>query len=246
MLSYKSKIVLLAMAIVIRGVVATIDLNLQELQYVADHLEKSDCRKLVAALYDPDFYLENNIDIAERKLPEDISCLKLLLHWNSQPGEGKGKSHVLLVRRMKQLGHDKLAEWLSGTVFRQLGDDLNRTLFMDPFKELAQTNETESTVQETSIPTEVKDEDHDGWLLMDTVCRVLIMFFVFLIILIPAHFVWKYFRRKRNNREKEVQKRSVAQLGSARISDAERNGQHSGEMFELVHNPSSVFVDVEN
>jgi hypothetical protein len=231
--------VLLMVAVVIGGVLATIDLNLQELEYVADHLTRSDCRKLVAALHDPNFYLENNIDAAERKIPNDISCLKLLLHWNSKPGEGKGKSHVILVRRLKQLGHDKLAEWLSGTVFHQLGEELNKNLFLDPFKELAQTNETQGTVQETSAPTKDDDDDEDEWLPIDTVCCVLIAFFVSLIIAIPGHFAWKYIRKKMKNRNRKFKKRLLSKLGSAKTSDAESNPEHSGEMLELLRNTTS-------
>jgi hypothetical protein len=106
---------------------------------------------------------------------------------------------------------------------------------MGPFKELAQTNETEHTVQETLTPMMVKheDEDEDKWLWMDTIYRVLIMFFVSLSILIPAHFVWKYFRKRMTKTKKEIKKRSVAQLGSVRISDVERNGEHSGQTFKL-------------
>jgi hypothetical protein len=153
---------------------------------------------------------------------------------------------VLLVRRLKQLGHDKLAEWLSGTVFHQLGNDFNRTLLMDPLKHLAQTNETEDTVQETSTPTEVQDDDDDDeWMLLDTVCRILIMSFGSLIILIPAYFAWKYLRRKMKQRRKQVTKRSVEQLESARISDVERNGEHRVETFKLLSNTSSESEDDE-
>jgi hypothetical protein len=81
---------------------------------------------------------------SEHEIPDNISCIKLLIHWNSQLGEGKGQSHVALTHRLKQLGHENLADWLSRTVFHRLGQDLNRTLLMDPFKELAQTDKTEA------------------------------------------------------------------------------------------------------
>lgn len=81
---------------------------------------------------------------SEHEIPDNISCIKLLIHWNSQLGEGKGQSHVALTHRLKQLGHENLADWLSRTVFHQLGQDLNRTLLMDPFKEPAQTDKTEA------------------------------------------------------------------------------------------------------
>jgi hypothetical protein len=239
MLHRECGVVLFAVVVVIGGVWATIDLNLQQLEYVADHLTKSDCRKLVAALHDPTFFLENNIDAAERKIPNDISCLKLLLHWNSQPGEGKGKSHVILVQRLKQLGHDNLAEWLSGTVFRQLEEHLNTNLSEDPFKELAQTNETEGTLQDTSAQISNEDtdeEEEEEWLPIDTIFCVLIAVSVSLIIAIPGNFAWKYLRRKMKKKKRKVEKRLLSQLGSAKKSYAETDGEDDGEMLELLHN----------
>jgi hypothetical protein len=55
---------LLATILWLGAVFGTIDLNLPELEYVADHLNKRDCRKLVAALHDPNFDLVNNINAA--------------------------------------------------------------------------------------------------------------------------------------------------------------------------------------
>lgn len=88
---------------------------------------------------------------SEREIPNNISCFKLLIHWNSQLGEGKGQSHVALTHRLKQLGHENLANWLSRTVFHQLGQDLNRTLLMNPFKELVQTAKPEARYLFTSL-----------------------------------------------------------------------------------------------
>jgi hypothetical protein len=55
---------LLLMVLWLGAVLGAVDLNLPELEYVADHLSKTDCRKLVAALHDPNFDLVNNIDVA--------------------------------------------------------------------------------------------------------------------------------------------------------------------------------------
>jgi hypothetical protein len=43
-----------------------------ELVYVADHLEKRDCRRLVAALHDPHFNLLYNMDVAGVNLHSNI------------------------------------------------------------------------------------------------------------------------------------------------------------------------------
>ena len=42
----------------------TIDLNIPELEYIADHLQNLECRKLIAALHDPNFDIVTNIDAA--------------------------------------------------------------------------------------------------------------------------------------------------------------------------------------
>jgi len=84
------------------------------------------------------------IYFSECEITDDISCFKLLVCLNSQLGKGKGRSHVALTHRLKQLRHKSLADWLSWTVFHQLGQNLNRTLLMDTFKEVAQTDKTEA------------------------------------------------------------------------------------------------------
>jgi hypothetical protein len=48
-----------------------------ELEYVADHLQKRDCRRLVAALHDPHFELLNNTDVAGVNSYSNILVLKL-------------------------------------------------------------------------------------------------------------------------------------------------------------------------
>lgn len=78
---------------------------------------------------------------AESKVSEDIPCLRLLLHWNSTPDEGRGQTHEMLFRRLRQIGRDDLAEWLGKTVFHELGEDLKRSLD-NPFQEfIAETTE---------------------------------------------------------------------------------------------------------
>jgi len=45
-------------------ILGTVDLNMPQLEYVADHLEKRDCRRLVTALHDSHFDLLSNTDAA--------------------------------------------------------------------------------------------------------------------------------------------------------------------------------------
>lgn len=62
----------------------------------------------------------------ERKIDEEIPCLRQLLHWNNNPGEGKGKTHEYLVHRLRQINRNDLADWLGKNTFKQLGIDLQR------------------------------------------------------------------------------------------------------------------------
>ncbi|XP_069685076.1 uncharacterized protein [Periplaneta americana] len=185
----------------------TVDLNLPELEYVANHLKRIECKKLVASLHDPNFDIESNIDLAERKIPDDVSCLKLLVHWNSQAGEGKGETHLLLARRLDQLGHEKLAEWLSKTVFHQLGRDLNRTLLSDPFKKIIPTNDTEESTKET-LTTIEGEEASDEWLPLDTILCAVIVSFLSIILYMLARVAWvRLFKKKRTKTKKQTKEK---------------------------------------
>lgn len=57
-----------------------------------------------------------------------MPCIQHLQYWNSQAGEGKGETHEVLQHRLRQMGKDKLAEWLGKTVFQQLGVDLEKSI----------------------------------------------------------------------------------------------------------------------
>lgn len=61
-------------------------------------------------------------------MSNDITCLEHLIHWNSTPGEGKGKTHTILAHRLHQINRSDLADWLGSTVFRQLTKDLFRSM----------------------------------------------------------------------------------------------------------------------
>ena len=75
-------------------------------------------------------------------ISEDVSCLNLLLHWNSSPNEGNVQSHTILSHRLNQLNHQDLAEWLSNTVFKEMDKEINETLLENPFHFLAITERT--------------------------------------------------------------------------------------------------------
>lgn len=59
----------------------------------------------------------------EQHLPATESCLSLLTTWNN--GDGKEKSFLSVADGLRKIGRDKLADWLSDTVFTQLSMEMN-------------------------------------------------------------------------------------------------------------------------
>ncbi|KAJ8682303.1 hypothetical protein QAD02_018095 [Eretmocerus hayati] len=122
-------VIYLALTLIYNGgkksmVRATVDINLSEFRYLANHLKPFECRRLVAALHYDTYELPEDLDEAARKLSKDMKCLNLLLHWNSAESEGRGETHAVLEQRLRQLGHKKLADWLGKTTFKELSKDL--------------------------------------------------------------------------------------------------------------------------
>ncbi|XP_025836455.1 uncharacterized protein LOC112906479 [Agrilus planipennis] len=182
---------------------STIDLNLPELQYLADHLHKEECKRLVAALHFKSYDKPCLLDLAENKVPSDPTCLELLLHWNSTPGEGKGETHEILLHRLRQIGRDDLADWLGKTVFHQLGNDLEREIneALDDFQ-----NVTEKTHRYEAKPTfapPVGDVDPTEWLPFDTICWVLICGIIITILITTLKVIClKCCKRPKNKKKK--------------------------------------------
>jgi hypothetical protein len=169
--------VLLFMGIWIGGVLATIDLTLPELEHVAHNLRKRDCKKLVAALNGPRSDIINNADVAERRMPRSISCLRQLKHWNSQLGEEKEESYARLTQGLKELGHDNLAEWLTRNMIHHRVENLKRTLLVNPSVDVTQANETQADETLKRVPKFEKPEDIRKWQPLDIVlCGFLVIF----------------------------------------------------------------------
>ncbi|KAL0279544.1 UNVERIFIED_CONTAM: hypothetical protein PYX00_001074 [Menopon gallinae] len=147
----------------------TIDVNFPELQYLSDHLTEEECHKLVASLHFQVFEFPQQVAAAERRLPEDVPCLDLLLHWNSQAGEGKGSTHVEIGHRLKQIGRNDLANWLARTVFHELSENLERNVYCRLGQET------------TRPPRKLPDSGHDimtdevPWLGVDSIMAILLL-----------------------------------------------------------------------
>ena len=58
------KVIILLLNISIISIESSLDISLQELKFIADHLSDHDCRRLVAALHDANYDIKSNLDIA--------------------------------------------------------------------------------------------------------------------------------------------------------------------------------------
>ncbi|XP_063364226.1 uncharacterized protein LOC134652918 [Cydia amplana] len=133
--------------------------------YIAKHLSITDCRKLVVSLQNLNYALPSSISEAVKKVPKKVPCLQLLLAWNSEvsKGGGKGRSHVDVARRLRQLDKRHLADWLERSVFHQLAIDVHETLNSYPFKV---KKVVKTTVTKYYKSNKVSTE---GWTKYDTV-----------------------------------------------------------------------------
>ncbi|XP_072748116.1 uncharacterized protein [Anoplolepis gracilipes] len=152
---------------------ATIDVNLSELEYLAARLDPFECRRLIAALHYTTYDLPKNLAAAERKVDEEIPCLRQLLHWNSSPGEGRGKTHATIAHRLRQLNRNDLADWLGKTAFKQLGKDLDDAI-APSFENLTQ-EEMETSTFFTTVESIVWTREEDPWIAIDTVLMALML-----------------------------------------------------------------------
>lgn len=120
------------------GINCTIDMNIEDFEYIAKQLSKSECRRLVAALYFVSYELPHSVKYAEKMIHHDTTCLTLLLEWNSGKDEwmGAGKSHEIVRRRLMQLDKIWLARWLDHHVYYRLSKDLDNTLMSDQYLEV--------------------------------------------------------------------------------------------------------------
>ena len=153
----------------------TIDINLKELQYLADHLTGEECRRLFASLYFDSYDLPVDLSDAEDEIPRNIPCIRLLVKWNKgiESWEGRGDTHDIVKRRLNQLGYCDLADWFDRTVYHQLGKQLNKSLEVEPSFE----------AKPLTTPKVFKDSEKkfDGkhWSKLDSVLSVALFGLVF-------------------------------------------------------------------
>lgn len=173
----------LILIIVIRGLYGTIDMNIPEFEHIANHLTTEECIRLVASLHFTSYDLPAALSAAERKVPDDVPCINLLLNWNSgtQPWEGRGKTHEEIEHRLRQIGKVELADWLGKTVFHELAKEINDTfLNRDPFE----ANTTTLPQIKKLFKDEEPPSDEEEWTTFDSIVWMVVFMLVILLVLV--------------------------------------------------------------
>ena len=117
------------------NVICTVDMNIHQLQMVADHLSQEECRKLAEALHENSLFLQKQVTGENEP---DKPCIFLLLRWERT--EGNGKTFGDLALRLGQIGRKDLANKLSKIIYKEETDELERTFLDQPFKKLIPKN----------------------------------------------------------------------------------------------------------
>jgi hypothetical protein len=117
----------------VRHVVATFDMNIHELQLVADHLASDECRQLVALLQTTDPGCSAGHGKVEAHTIPDIPCLDLLVSWDNT--QGKDLSFHDISYCLEQIQRRDVADALAETVFNEKADTIQRTFLDNPFKQ---------------------------------------------------------------------------------------------------------------
>ncbi|XP_045463443.1 uncharacterized protein LOC123673066 [Harmonia axyridis] len=211
---------------------ATIDINIPELHYLADHLTSEECRKLVAAAHFKNYELPNALSEAELKVTKDLSCFELLLHWNSSPGEGKGKTHEILEHRLRQLGKHKLADKFGKTVFEEIGKDLKNAL-----EDGLKSSDNDSTTLETFDDATVKYEDPTEWTPMDSIMYCLLSILIIACVCACCIVCFAFCRRKVSEFRKRPPK-TYKKIELSETSDTE-----SEDKFDIRNANVYMFTD---
>lgn len=113
------------------AVYCTVDLNIHQMQMVADHLTNEDCRNLINALHQSSFELEQ---LSDTQSNSDTPCIGMLLSYDRTNGFGKSFDDLAL--RLGQIGRRDLSEKLSNMVYEEKAGELDAFFLDDPFKKL--------------------------------------------------------------------------------------------------------------
>lgn len=173
----------------------TVDLNIHQLQMVADHLKIKECKKLVNALHQNTFELKQDIEQSDEL---NKPCIALLLQWDRTDGDSK--SFDDLAFRLGQIGRTDLSEKLSKSVYGEKADALDKLFLNDPFKKSVPKkslllDEKKKLKKKNKILGE-ETSNFSGWEIASIVCGGFVAFciLVYLIYYLFGDAISKLFR----------------------------------------------------
>ncbi|KAL5244160.1 hypothetical protein ACI65C_011570 [Semiaphis heraclei] len=155
----------------VSNIISTQDVNLSMFIYLVNHLTPQECVKLTAYLYAEGLEPTAAKEL-EQELPIDKTCLSLLMTWNNSAG--KEKSFLSIANCLRKIKHEKLAEWLSDTVFTQLSMELSNSFLQNTT--LQRNTATVSSRSRKVLQIESCPYDRNVlYLLFDTFCMYFIL-----------------------------------------------------------------------
>lgn len=132
-----------------------IDLNPQQIQFVADHLTYQKCLQLISALGQKGYWLkeqeeDETTSPAMQPLHDDAHqpCVDQLTNWCNGPG--RDMTYDFLDLRLREIGYKSVADTLSQKVLHETSEQLHRYFLDDPFKKLIPTR---SIMVDKPVPT---------------------------------------------------------------------------------------------
>ncbi|ESO91683.1 hypothetical protein LOTGIDRAFT_163412 [Lottia gigantea] len=146
---------------------ATVDMNIKELQFVADHLTPEECIQVEAALR------QNRFQIDWEQLKKDTKtlnektkstpCLVRLVNWDR--GKAKHLTFQDLAIRLKELGFVEVSDKISKNVNHEKAEEVKESFVDDPFKELVPTkslllDEPKDLKSAQIKPAPIEEESH--------------------------------------------------------------------------------------
>lgn len=114
---------------------STVDLEVQHLQFVADHIDRKECKKLVSSLHEKTYRLLKQLNYSS--VP-DKPCLALLLTWDRT--EAYGKTFNDLSLRLTEIGRGDIADKMSKALYKGEVEVLNEYFLKDPYKNSVPTD----------------------------------------------------------------------------------------------------------
>ncbi|XP_022815614.1 uncharacterized protein LOC111348910 [Spodoptera litura] len=220
----------------------TIDINIQELVYIADHLTAVECRRLFASLHFASYNLPVSLPDAETKVPKEVPCIKLLIKWNSgnETFEGKGKSHALVEHRLRQLGKKELADWLGKLVFHKLAKNINKSLEDESYFAVKKPGINQTIFED-------KDSRFAGqrWTTIDSILSVTLCGMLFITVSAFYRMLKLTFRRARAKRNTHKEQEELVDLMSAVSIDSDQETVYEYDVENGKSNHVSFDLDVD-